>query len=153
VVCQVPVFHRGASDTENSLIGSGRSLVVENNYGYQGFSGPQANALTAPGFARVQIDRDGRGCRRVWENFAQRAPSVVPKLSTATGLIYTYTRNPGAGVPWSWVALSFATGRTVFKIAAANGVTGNNNYAGIVLGPGGDAYLPTIGGVRELKRR
>jgi hypothetical protein len=153
VVCQVPVFHKGASDTENSLIGSGRSLIVENNYGYQGFSGPQADALTAPGFARVQIDRDGRGCRRVWQTFTQRAPSVVPKLSAATGLIYTYTRNPGTSVPWSWAALSFATGRTVFKIGAATGVTGNNNYAGIVLGPTGDAYLPTIGGIRELRRR
>ena len=78
---------------------------------------------------------------------------MVPKLSTATGLIYTYTRNPGATVPWTWVALSFATGRTVFKIPAGSGLTDNNNYAGIALGPTGDAYLPTIGGIRELRRR
>src|SRR4029434_11295114 len=35
VVCEVPVFRKGASATENSLLGSGRSLIVENNYGYQ----------------------------------------------------------------------------------------------------------------------
>src|SRR3954447_17482563 len=33
-VCTVPVFKKGASDTENSLISMGRSLYVENNYGY-----------------------------------------------------------------------------------------------------------------------
>jgi len=29
VVCEVPVFNKGASDTENSLIGAGRSMIVE----------------------------------------------------------------------------------------------------------------------------
>lgn len=151
-VCQVPVFHKGESDTENSLIGSGRSLIVENNYGYRGFEGPDANALTAPGFARVDIDRDGRGCHRVWETFDESAPSVVPKLSTRTGLIYTYTRDPGADVPWSWTAISWRTGRTVFKVPAGTGVLANNNYAGIAIGPNGNAYLGTIGGIRELRR-
>ncbi|MFR9754148.1 hypothetical protein ACL02S_24345, partial [Nocardia sp. 004] len=33
-VCSVPVFEPGRSNTENSLIGAGRSLIVENNYGY-----------------------------------------------------------------------------------------------------------------------
>src|SRR5580765_3150069 len=31
-VCEQPVFGAGASATENSLIGIGRSLIVENNY-------------------------------------------------------------------------------------------------------------------------
>src|SRR5215211_1129646 len=31
-VCVQPVFEKGASATDNSLIGAGRSLVVENNY-------------------------------------------------------------------------------------------------------------------------
>src|SRR5207248_674460 len=39
-VCAVPVFDRGASATENSLITAGRSLFVENNYGYQDPFGP-----------------------------------------------------------------------------------------------------------------
>jgi hypothetical protein len=153
VVCSVPVFHRGASDTENSLIGSGRSMIVENNYGYLGFSGPQANAMTSPGFARVDVNHDESGCHRVWQTFAQAAPSVVSKLSTKTGLIYTYTRDPGASVPWSWTAISFRTGRTAFKVHAGNGTSYNNNYAGIAIGPTGNAYLSTIGGIAELRRR
>jgi hypothetical protein len=153
VVCQVPVFRKGASDTENSLIGSGRSLVVENNFGYEGFTGPDANAVTAAGFARVDIDRSGRGCHRVWQTFRERAPSVVSKLSTKTGLIYTYTRDPGSSIPWSWAALSFRTGRTMFKVTAGTGVAHNNNYAGIAIGPNGTAYVGTIGGLAALRAR
>ena len=44
--------------------------------------------------ARVDLDRDGEGCRLRWTNTDARAPSVVPKLSTKTGLIYAYTRPP-----------------------------------------------------------
>ena len=151
VVCRVPVFHRGASATENSLIASGRSLIVENNYGYRGFSGPEANALTAPGFARVDIRPGGAGCRRVWQTYALSAPSAVLKLSTRTGLIYTYVRLPGAGAPWAWAALSFATGRTAFLVPTGEGTLYNNNYAGVALGPSGAAYLGTIGGITALR--
>ena len=151
-VCQVPVFRQGFSDTENSLIGSGRAMIVENNYGYLGFSGPQANALTAAGFARVDINRNGTGCHRVWQTFTERGSSVVPKLSTKTGLIYAYTRDPGTQIPWSWTAISFKTGRTAFKVHSGDGFLYNNNYAGIAIGPTGNAYLGTIGGLAELRR-
>jgi hypothetical protein len=152
LVCSVPVFHKGASATENSLIGSGRSMIVENNYGYVGFAGPNANAMTSPGFARVDINAHGSACHRVWQTFALAAPSVVAKLSTKTGLIYTYTRDAGATVPWSWAAISFRTGRTMFKVHAGNGTLFNNNYAGIAIGPTDNAYLSTIGGIAELRR-
>jgi hypothetical protein len=152
VVCQVPVFARGASATENSLIGSGRSLIVENNYGYQDPFGPMAGAITAPGFARVDVAKGGGGCRLVWTNSTERAPSVVPKLSTKTQIVYAYTQdpNPLGGQTWSWVGISARTGRQVFKVPAGDGLTANNNYAGLAIGPNGDAYLGTIGGVRAL---
>ncbi|MGH2925387.1 MAG: hypothetical protein ACRDK1_05370, partial [Solirubrobacterales bacterium] len=41
-VCRTPVFEKGASATENSLITAGRSLIVENNYGYQDPFGPNS---------------------------------------------------------------------------------------------------------------
>ncbi len=68
VVCQTPVFGKGASATENSLITAGRSLFVENNYGYQDPFGPSSGAVTEPGFARVDVRRGGKGCRVVWTN-------------------------------------------------------------------------------------
>jgi hypothetical protein len=153
VVCTVPIFEHGASATENSIIATGRSMVIENNYGYQDPFGPLAGALTAPGFVRVDVDADGRGCHVVWRNTTERAPSVVSKLSTATGLIYTYTRDddPSGAQPWSWTALDFATGATVFKQLAGDGPTFNNNYAGLAIGPDGTAYLGVFGGLVALR--
>jgi hypothetical protein len=152
-VCQVPVFEKGQSATENSLIGSGHSLIAENNYGYQDPFGPQAGNISTGGVARVDLRRGGQGCTKVWTNRDVRAPSVVPKLSTATQLVYTYTQTlgPGGGEVWSWVAISARSGRTVFRKQAGTGPLANNNYAGIALGPDGTAYLGTIGGIRTLR--
>jgi hypothetical protein len=149
IVCEEPVFERGASATENSLLGSGRSLIVENNYGYQNPFGPTAGALTQPGFVRVDLDRNGRGCRKVWSNTTERGASVVPKLSTKTQIVYAYTQDEGQ--VWSWVGISARTGKTVFKERAGEGLQANNNYAGLALGRDGTAYLGTIGGIRALR--
>jgi hypothetical protein len=153
VVCEVPVFRRGRSATENSLLGSGRSLIVENNYGYVDPFLPGPPPLTRAGFARVDVARDASGCRRVWTNTTERAASVVPKLSTRTQLVYAYTQDAGPlnTRVWSWVAISALTGRRVFKVPAGTGLVANNNYAGITLGPDGTAYLGTIGGIRSLR--
>jgi hypothetical protein len=153
LVCEVPVFKKGASATENSLITAGRSIVIENNYGYQDFLGPNANALTEPGFVRIDINAKGTGCKKVWTNTTERAPTVVPKLSTKTGLIYAYTRDPDTdgSIPWYWVAIDMRTGKTVFKQLAGTGPNYNNNYAGLALGPDGTAYLGTITGLVALK--
>jgi hypothetical protein len=151
-VCRVPVFTRGSSDDENSLIVAGRSMIVENNYGYNDPTSVMLGKMTAPGFARVDIDRNGRGCHIVWTNRTERAPTVVSKLSLATGLIYTYTKDPGLLDPWYWTAIDFRNGRTVFKQLAGTGaVFYNNNYAGIALGPNGTAYVGVLEGLVSLR--
>lgn len=153
-VCQVPVFERGKSATENSLIGAGLSLIVENNYGYTDpFVTGGGEVVTEPGFARVDVRADGRGCRKVWTNRTERAPSVVPKLSTSNGLIYSYTRppDPSGSQGYYWTAISFHTGRTVWTRYAGSGLLFNNNYAGLTLGPDGAAYLGVIGGLIKLR--
>ena len=150
-VCAVPVFEKGASATENSLIGAGRSLVVENNYGYTGPDAVAAGGTTTPGFARVDIDADGQGCHRVWTNDEVSAPSVVPKLSLGTGLVYAYTQDDDPTDPWYWTAIDFRTGEVVWKILAGAGPAYNNNYAGLSLGPDGTAYLGVIPGLVALR--
>jgi hypothetical protein len=170
-VCRVPVFRKGASDTENSLNAAGRSLVVENNYGYDlvkfndiiagGLAiGGNPGLVSSPGFARVDIDRRGTGCRKVWTNDAVRAPSVVSKVDTRNGLIYTYenVKDPGASQadPWYWTALDFRTGNVVFKQLAGHGGLYNNHYAGIALGRNPQTqkttlYLGGVGGVMALR--
>ena len=151
VVCEQPVFSQGASATENSLIGAGRSLVVENNYGYTGPTITSNGASTTAGLERVDINADGHGCSLVWHS-DERAPSVVAKLSLATGLVYTYTKDAGdAADPWYLTALDFATGETKWKQLAGTGVYFNNNYAPVTIGPDGSAYVGTLGGLVKLR--
>jgi hypothetical protein len=147
------VFKKGASATENSLLGVGRSLVVENNYGYQDPFGPNSGAVTQPGFARVHINKGGKGCRKNWTNHDVRAPTVVPKVSTATGLIYAYARppDPSGSQGYYWTAIDYRTGKTVWQQYAGSGLVYNNHYAGLAIGPDGTAYLGVIGGIVALR--
>ncbi|MFA5787737.1 MAG: hypothetical protein WDA71_12285, partial [Actinomycetota bacterium] len=113
LVCKQPVFQKGASDTDQSLIAAGNAMIVENNYGYSGPVATMNGGVTSPGLERVDINPDGKGCHTVWKS-AERAPSVVPKLSLANGLVYTYTKDPqddGADV-WYLTAIDFQTGKT-----------------------------------------
>jgi hypothetical protein len=159
-VCSAPVFGQGASATDNSLIGTNRSLIAENNYGYAVSLSDLSGGESAPGLTRVDVvnkkrgKKDARrrkalfGCRVVWTS-DERAPSVVPKLSLANGLVYTYTKPPGEdGIDaWYLTALDFRTGRTVYRRLAGTGFGFNNNYAPVTLGPEGTAYVGVLGGV------
>ena len=75
----MPAFAKSANATENSLIGSGRSLSVENNYGYQDPFGPHTGAITRPGFARMDTNKRVNGCGLVSTNHTESAPSVGTK--------------------------------------------------------------------------
>jgi hypothetical protein len=150
LVCRQPVFTRGASATENSLIGTATAMIVENNYGYTGAMVTSRSGVTTPGLARVDINRNGTGCHVVWTS-GERAPSVVPKLSLANGLVYTYTKPAGQRAAWYLTALDFRTGRTVYKQLAGIGLPYNNNYSGIVLHPEGTAYVGVLGGLVALR--
>ncbi len=171
-VCRVPIFSKGASADENSLIAAGRSLFAENNYGYDivRFNdvigdgtpiGGDLGLVSAPGIARIDIRRDGSGCRRVWTNLDVRPASVVSKADSANGLLYTYENArdpavPGAD-PWNWAALDMRTGKVLWKRRAGYGGRYNNHYAGIALGPRpkgrGTLYLGGVGGIMALRDR
>jgi hypothetical protein len=152
VLCTVPVFSAGSGSTDNSLIGTGRSIIVENNYGYSGPAATLNGASTAPGIERIDINREGTACTPVWHS-DERAPSAVPKLSLAAGLVYAYTKPPRAdGVDaWYLTALSFRTGRTVYQQLAGTGLGFNSNYAPVSLGPDNTAYVGALGGLVLLR--
>ena len=169
VVCQVPVFRKGASSDENSLISMGRSLIAENNAGYDltkfndeiagGIKIPGGNlgTLSSPGLERIDINKNGAGCHIVWRNTTIRTPSAVSKGDAANGLIYTYTKppdpgQPGAGV-WAWAAVDYRSGQRVWQRVAGHGGLYNNHYAGIALSPFGKPtlYLGGIGGIVALR--
>jgi hypothetical protein len=151
VVCRAPVFHKGRSSTDQSLIGAGRALIAENNYGYS-IAATQNGGVTAPGLQRVDVDRDGRGCHTVWSS-AQRAPSVVPKVSAKAGLVYTYTKPPRSDDQDAWylTALDFDTGRLIWRRLAGEGLGYNNNYAPVTIAPNGTAYVGVLGGLVKFR--
>jgi hypothetical protein len=149
LVCSEPVFRQGAGATDQSLIGTDRSLIAENNYGYSGITATMNGGVTEPGLTRVDV-RKGR-CMTVWTS-QERAPSVVPKLSLANGLVYTYTKPPREDNldAWYLTALDFRTGRTVYRRLAGTGFGYNNHYAPVTLGPDGRAYVGVLGGIVAL---
>jgi len=151
VVCRKPVFKKGASSTDQSLIGAGRALIAENNYGYK-VTATQNGGVTAPGLERVDVDRDGRGCDKVWHSKV-RAPSVVPKVSGGAGLVYTYTKPKRADNQDAWylTALDFDTGRRVWSRLSGEGLGYNNNYAPVTLAPNGTAYVGVLGGMVKFR--
>jgi hypothetical protein len=151
VVCRAPVFHKGRSSTDQSLIGAGRSLIAENNYGYS-IAATENGGTTAPGLDRVDVDRDGHGCHKVWSS-AERAPSVVPKVSAKAGLVYTYTKPARSDNQDAWylTALDFDTGRRIWRRLAGEGLGFNNNYAPVTIAPNGTAYVGVLGGLVKFR--
>ena len=155
LICTQPVFKKGESNTDQSLIAFGRSIITENNYGYSGPTAVEQGGITSPGIDRVDVNHKGDGCRLVWHS-DERAPSVVPKLSLGNGLVYVYTKGTQSSDPWYLTALDFRTGETEWKFRVGNGLGFNNNYAPVTIGPDGTAYVGTLGGlvlVRDKKPR
>ena len=153
-VCSVPVFDKGQSATDNSLIGTDTAMVVENNYGYTGPTSTQGGGTVPGGVERVDLNPDGKGCHKVWHS-GERAPSVVPKLSRGNGLVYVYTKDPqtDGSDTWYLTAIDFRSGQTVYKRLAGEGLGFNNNYAPITIAEDGSVYVGVIGGLVKLRDR
>ncbi len=149
VVCKIPVFSKGSGDTDQSLVATPTSIVTENNYGYSGPAAVEEGKTTTPGLER--IDLDAKGCHKVWHS-DEIAPSVVPKLSLANGIVYTYTKPASADNEDGWylTALDFATGKTIWRALAGEGLGFNNNYAPVTLGPDHAAYVGVLGGLVRM---
>ncbi len=160
LVCKVPVFEENASATENSLIATNQSIIVENNYGYYGPQATLFNRATVPGITRIDLNADQNGCSTVWTNDQESIPSVVSQMSLANGLIYTYTKDanscstpgPCYTAAWYLTAIDFASGQTVFKRLGGTGLFYNNHYSGVYLGPDQKtAYVGVIGGLIAIR--
>ena len=88
-----PVFAKGASATDQSLIGTGRSLVVENNYGYSGPPATQGGKTTSPGLERVDLDAGRRPPHGLAHDGARAVGRAELSLATAWS---TRTQGPAA---------------------------------------------------------
>ncbi|MGO4257641.1 hypothetical protein [Marmoricola sp. RAF53] len=157
LLCKVPVFKAGASDTDNSLgyaggvPGGPRSVIVENNYGYEGVQSTLLGQTTAGGVAKVSLNPDNT-CQVDWTS-PVISPTPVPKVSLGNGLVYLYTKPKSFLLDDSWffTALDVRTGETKWSQRTGNGIQWNNHYASIYLGPDGAAYMPTLAGLIRFK--
>jgi hypothetical protein len=155
LICKQPLFAPGASATDNSFIGIGRSLVVENNAGYDIFPTMMFGKTSVGGVARIDLEEKGIGCRVVWES-KEISQTTVPKLSLGNGLVYLYTKL--ANAPW-WIdayyltAVDFRTGETVYSTRTGIGLGYDNHWAPVTIGPDGTAYVGTLRGLLAVRDR
>lgn len=155
-ICRAPVFGAGRSATENSLIYAGssngnHSVIVENNYGYEGVQSTMLGQTTEPGVAKVTMRKNGT-CAVDWTS-NEVSPTPVPKVSLKAGLLYLYTKPRSIPLDDSWyfTAVDVRTGKTKWKYRTGNGIQWNNHYAAIYLGPDGAAYMPALTGLIRFK--
>ena len=78
---------------------------------------------------------------------------MVPKLSLANGLVYTYTKPPrdDGTDAWYFTTIDFHTGQTVYSRLAGTGFGFNNNFAPVTIGPDDRAYVGALGGITEFR--
>lgn len=153
LVCKLGVFEPHRSATENSLIGYGRSLIVENNFGYDIFRTMRGGKTSVGGVARIDVREDESGCDLIWES-KEISQTAVPKLSTATGLVYLYTKlkDPPDGIDaYYFTAIDFETGRTAYRVLTGTGVRYDNNWASISLAPDGTAFVGVLNGLIRVR--
>lgn len=150
-ICKVPVFPPNKGTSENSMVALASAFIVENNFGYQG---PYENIDAEPGLARINVINQGSGCEVAWENTVISAPSSVPKVSLANGLVYLYTRdsaNPADMHAWYLTAIDAKTGELAFKVLTGVGRKFNNHYGSISITPEGHALIGVLGGVVRVR--
>ena len=162
IVCEEPVFEKYKGALSNSLLGTRLSLIATNNYNYY-YDWPSGKLIypSEPGFARIDIDPDGKGCHTVWTNM-DVATTNCPRLSTRTGLIYAVARvmdeskideqRPYGLDVYYWTALDFRTGKVVWQKMAGTGVLFDSFYpAGGDIGPNGVLYYGAYGGLVTIR--
>lgn len=157
-ICKTPVFDENASATDNSMIGWGRSILLENNAGFRSAHQQEDWGAVRGGVVRVDVRGDESGCDTVWTS-PLKVPSVVSKLSAANGIAYYYSfdlAKDAAGKQthdWSIVGLDFKTGKEVIRIPTGRGRAFDNNWASLSIGPDGSLYAGMTGGVVQVRRK
>jgi hypothetical protein len=158
-VCRVPVLAEGASGTENSPVGSGRSVFVASTYGYPYPAEPEdvppaqpAKAPFAGGLTRIDVRPGGHGCVTRWRTGLRSA--AVPRLSLADGLLYTVERtspsDPTATTPldsYALAAVDPGSGRVRSTQALGATAAQDTLQMAPTIAPGGVLWQGTISGI------
>lgn len=163
LVCEVPLFESDSSASDVSVIGYGRSLVAANWYGAPGpiLNGQSPGLIgdyraLQPGLTRIDMRPNEKGCDVVWD--LELASTTVPKLSTVTGLIYTYTQKIDAVTEnafpkidaWYLTAVDFETGSRQWDLLMGTGPYHHNAFLLPTIGPNGAVYHGSLGGITKV---
>jgi hypothetical protein len=162
LLCRTPILRDGASGTENSPVGSGRSVFVASTYGYpypaEPEGAPPAQPATAPfagGLTRVDIRPGGRGCRTRWETAIRS--SAVPRLSLGDGLLYAIERTSApdstATTPFDRYALAAidpVTGKVESRRPIGATAAQDTLQMAPTISPNGVLYQGTISGIMRV---
>ena len=153
-ICRIPIFKSGASATDNSMIGYGRSVIVENNHGYTNSMIQKDYRAVSGGVVRVDVREDESGCDIIWESDL-KVPSVVPKMSLGNGIAYFYSFDfiENDERLWALVGLDYETGKEVIRVPTGTGVAYNNNWASIAIAPNGETYVGTRQGLLKITEK
>lgn len=111
-VCEQPLFEAGASANENTVVGYGDSIIVQNWYGSPPYDGDLLGLK--PGLWRVDVYENRSGCEIVWQN-DEFATSATIRLSTRTGLLYG-TVQTGEDDQYAMAFVDFQSGETLRKV-------------------------------------
>ncbi len=98
------------------------------------------------------MDVSESGCSLAWTS-DEVAPTSVPKVSMANGLLYVYTTRPSRWLVNAWylTAVDVRTGATAWSVRTGTGVLSNNHYAAVTLGPDGAAFIATLAGLVRVR--
>lgn len=165
LVCSTRLFAPGASANDIGLIGDEAdgqdSVVVLNDFNAPPFEAGPADINgdfnnmnpMAPGAEKLSVTDDGGTCPVQWA-VPIRIKSV-PVLSTATGLLYGYTQDPGLAANgtyvWYFTALDYRTGAVRWEARAGAGGSYNDGYKAAAIGPDGTLYQGIQGGIATLR--
>lgn len=163
IACEVPVTFGDpdatSSSSEQSVLTSGYSSYVVNNKlkNEAAFADlPPAqrqiaaalagqDPLNAPyGVERIDWNPRTRACRSVWANSDISIPNAIPTLSLDAGLMYGQGQRNGV---WGLEGLDLATGESSLYVQASALPDSNSIYAATEIGPEGDVWQGTGGGI------
>jgi hypothetical protein len=150
LICKIPVFGEHKSAVENSFVGYGNTLVVSNSYGYRN---PFVKNDPAPGMIRIDVNPEKGACEIVWKNDSVYPVSATPKLSTANGLIYFYSRDRKSRFRrWQWfvAGVDLETGKQVYRRSTGKGIFYDNFWGTISPGPGNSVVVGALQGMMML---
>jgi hypothetical protein len=165
LVCKTPVLTPGASGTENSPVGFGRSVFVASTYGYPYPATPAGAEPTQPasadftgGLTRVDVRSDGTGCDVRWQVPVRSAS--VPRLDVAEARLYDVDRRgltgsmtPGPFDTYTSVAIDAATGAVVHRQPIGVGYDADTLQLAPTIVPGRVLYQGTITGLTRISPR